>query len=684
MQKSEKILTAILILALLIINVVIVWPLFLGEYDANMASIGIAHILNAQFISRFWTIGWNPFWYGGFPNHLIYPLLAPIFLALVQKIFSFLTIAQVYRIVVALAYITIPISSFFLVRYMSKSNIAAFFAAFIFILVPSANYFLIPGFIGMAHYSPWQLSVIVDYGEGPHMIALAIVPLAIIVYWRLLRQPTLGKFILSAVLIGLIISINLFSAYALAYFLLGVFFSEFVLGQGKQKFLISLLLAPAIYGLIAFCYDYSMLLSLSKSGYIHPENIFRLPPITTLFLIIIFTLVPIIIVYEVFKEKPKLQNGLVLGIWFFIFWAIPYAFYRGLWFGSQPNRYMPELNLTAAIIVGFLISVIFNFLRNRFNRVGIYLGTVFLILVLSFFIYVSHDFIQNGYKLVTANPDISQTSEYRIAKWLGEHIDYQKGERAFLSGSPAFFLNEFVDVPQLRGDEDNAQADPWWADVVYQVNRGENGELAIGWLQTYNVKYAVIPITASTPYQDIINQERFANLNKVAEIDGFYIYEIPGEKNLIQAVNAKKLLSLYPFKNKTKAVLDMEGLKKYLAALSEPQTVKVGYSYLYRKNPDLVKIKVEAATSETGILFKSTFNSGWKAKFKMANGKWQMADIVKVGPDLMLAKDLPAGNYTLELSYHRPLVEYLGYLTTVVTIVILGVLVIIRKNEKIL
>ncbi|KPJ70950.1 hypothetical protein AMJ51_00535, partial [Microgenomates bacterium DG_75] len=361
--------------SLILVNTALVWPLFLGEYDKNVASIGVAHILNAQYISRFWNQGWNPFWYGGFVNHLIYPLLAPIVLALIQKVSLVLSMAQVYRMAVAAAYVLTPISLFFLVRYLIKRDLAGFLAALIYILAPSANYFLIPALRSSGpflHFAPWQLSVIVDYGEGPHIIALSLVPLAIIAYWRLLRSPSFYKFLLTAILMGLVVSVNLFSAYALGYFLFGVFFSEFILKKGKQKLFISLLLIPLIYGLIAFCYDASMLIALSRTGYMHPENIFRLPPITTLFFLLVFGVAPLVfILYEIFRKRPRWQNALVLGIWFFVFWGIPFAFYNGFWFGSQPNRYMPELNMAVAMIVAIALVWLYDWVKQKSDRLGL-------------------------------------------------------------------------------------------------------------------------------------------------------------------------------------------------------------------------------------------------------------------------------------------------------------------------
>ena len=688
-KAVQKLILALLVLLLIGTNLILVWPLFRGEYDQNMGSIGVAHILNARYLSRFWNQGWNPFWYGGFPNHLIYPLLAPIGLAIIQKLsFNFLSMAQVYRIVVAIAYVLTPVTLFFLVRFFTKRDLIAFLASIIYLLAPSANYFLISRFYGIGqelHFSPWQLPVIVDFGEGPHMIALSLVPLAVIFFWRFLRRPTFFRFLGSAFLISTIIAINLFSAYALAYFLLGVFISEILLGKAKQKFFLSLLLVTVVYGLIAFCYDASMITSLSRSGYIHPENKFRLPPITTLFLLLIFVLGPLSFVfYEVFKKKARFQNKIALGIWFLIFWLIPYAFYKGYWFGSQPNRYMPELNMTVAMIAAILLVKIHDFLTKRLGKLETAVSGLILILFLGGIIFISRGFIKNGWEIVSPNPDVTTTSEYKIAKWLEKNINYEKGERAFLTGSPAFFLNEFADVPQLRGDEDNAQASHWWADVVYQVNTGNNGPLAVGWLEAFNVRYIVVDFGANTPFKDFKNTEKFLSLTKTkTEIDGFKILEIPGSKEIIQTVDLGRVATLKPFSDPVKPVLDEKGLKAYLEAIKKPGEAKVSYSWSYRTKPDLVTVQVENASQNTGILFKATFDHGWKAHLRPAGtsaGKQKEVEISKIGPDLMVVKPKAIGNYTLKLSYHRPLVEYLGYVTTLITLAILGFLVIKKKN----
>lgn len=686
MKKINILLLILIPIFLFGLNAFLVFPLFQGEYDRNTGSIGIAHILNARYIARFLLYGWNPFWYGGFPNHLIYPLLAPITLALIQKILPFLSMPQVYRITVASAYCLIPVGIFFLTRYLTKKTIPGILAALIYIFAPSANYFLIPGFrsIGeVVNFAPWQLSVITDYGEGPHIIDLAIVPFAVIAYCKLLREPTFYKFLLTAALLAIVVSINLFSAYALAYFLLGIFIAEVLLGHFKQKFLISLLLVPVIYGLMAYCYDLSMLKSLAASGYIHPENVFRLPPITNIFLILIFGLAPLaFIFYEIFKNKPKIQNGLISGLWFFFFWAIPYAFYKGVWFGSQPNRYMPELNLVAAMILAIIMGKMIDFIKEKSGKWGYLTGGMILAFTLGAIFYISLGFIQNPEPLTTAHPDFKTTSEYKIAKWLGENTSYEKGERAYLTGSPGFFLNEFADVPQIRGDEDNAQSDPWWADITYQVNKGTDGELAVGWLTALNVRYLVVDHGAVTPFHDYNYPDKFSFLPVATEINGFKIYDNFEAGEIISAVDLAKINRLKPLNHKVKLVLDKEGLLNYLQAIKEPAPGEIKYDYQYRKNPDLAVVKVTKATKNLGILFKSTYDRGWQADWQQGQ-KEGRAIIGKIGPDMMLIKPEISGDYTLKITYHRPVFEYLGYLTTVITIIILLLLIIKKGNFKI-
>ena len=52
-MKKDFFATILLSGVLVLINALLIWPMFLGGYDQNMGSIGIAHILNARYVSRF-------------------------------------------------------------------------------------------------------------------------------------------------------------------------------------------------------------------------------------------------------------------------------------------------------------------------------------------------------------------------------------------------------------------------------------------------------------------------------------------------------------------------------------------------------------------------------------------------------------------------------------------------------
>lgn len=53
-----------------------IFPLFTVDFTKNWGSIESAYISDSIFISNnFPNVGWFPFWYGGLPFHLSYPLL---------------------------------------------------------------------------------------------------------------------------------------------------------------------------------------------------------------------------------------------------------------------------------------------------------------------------------------------------------------------------------------------------------------------------------------------------------------------------------------------------------------------------------------------------------------------------------------------------------------------------------
>lgn len=677
-NMKRNLLIFVFLLILVVVSIYIVWPLFQGEYDKNTASIGIAHTIYALFFKRFGWYTWNPFWYGGFPQHLVYPILGPVIFSLTSNVFQIST-AGAYRLLEGIAYVLMPVGVFFLTKRLTKNSLAPFFASLIFAFAPSANYFLIPTFLKIGqgnHFVPWQLSILLDYGEGAHFLSLPLIPLAVISYLDLLKNPSNRKLlVLTSLITALIVLLNLFSAYSLIFFFLVVFFSEAALGNVAQKVKISLFLGLTIYGLIAFGYDLTMIKAIASTGYIHPENIFHLPGPTNLALGLIILLPISLVVFEILKNKAHLQKYVLLSGWFLIFFLIPYLFYKfDYWFGSQPNRYMPELNMVSAVIGGIFIIALIDKIKSFFPaRIGFFAGLI-LSTVFIFLIYLSaRPYISSSRKFVEANKDIKQTAEFKIAKWLGENTDKKKGERVYLTGSPAFFANAFSDVLQIRGAADNGQPNPWWADVSYQLNKGEDEKLASDWLSAYGVRYIVVEgPTAITPYRDFADPQKFEKIFGVAkEIDGFRIYETQNTADMFVLVNSQELMDSSKIEN----VLDEENLKKFNEAIRKEK--EINFDYKWWEEPDKAKILVSQAEESDGIFFRTTYDSGWKAK---VDGK--RLEIKKAGPDMMLILPRKAGDYEISLSWHPPKSIYLGWGITILTLI--GCIWLVSSSRKLI
>ena len=125
-------------------------------------------------------LSWFPLWYGGIPYQNTYPPLLHWSVALVASIRGF-TPAHAYHWTTALLYCLGPVALFALVTRLSGSRWAGFTAGLLYsVLSPSA--WLI-GEIAKdlgGRFGPRRLQALVVYGEGPHVAALTLLPLAIL------------------------------------------------------------------------------------------------------------------------------------------------------------------------------------------------------------------------------------------------------------------------------------------------------------------------------------------------------------------------------------------------------------------------------------------------------------------------------------------------------------------------
>jgi len=83
--------------------------------------------------------------------------------------------------------------------------------------------------------------------------------------------------------------------------------------------------------------------------------------------------------------------------------------------------------------------------------------------------------------------DIQTTSEYKVADWFDRHMP---GERVFVPGSDAIWMNVFTDTPQISGCCDQGVSNLQSHIALYTIYTGQNAgardsEISILWLKAF-------------------------------------------------------------------------------------------------------------------------------------------------------------------------------------------------------
>lgn len=649
---------------LLVVNAALIYPLLFDGYSKFIESIEGAHLANANYLLNHWSNNWNNLWYFGFPSHLTYPPLVPALMAVLVKI-SGITMSHSYRLIIALFTWLTPVSLYLFIHQLTNRKTTAFLSALMYILLPSVAYLCIPQVLpnmNLAGAAPYQWVAFAQYGEGPHLASLFFLPLACLFFVKSFRFPDVKNYFLAGIFTALTLLTNLFGGAALLMMIVILSLGKIAIYFLNFNYKRLILLMAIAYGLTAFAYDFGFMDSILKSSYIHPENTIHLPPFLVVFLVILFGVLPVALFARhkmMGQEKSyPLFVSLVSLTLFLGAAAVYYHFNYSII--SQPNRYLPEAQIAAVLLVSIFATKLIDRVVISKNKHFNY--SVAMSIALGLILLLSYSYLSKPYYLLKAEP-MSNTYEYKIAEWLDQNIDKTTGERVYLTGTPAFWLNTWKDIPQIRGDADNAQPNPWWADISYQINKGEDAELAKAWLQIMNVKYILINYPESgTHYVDYENDDRFNNYENVTEFadGGYKLKAIPGVNlGLFSVVDSKEIQNLGTISK----VTNKDNVLGF-AKLINQKNDNLSYQIL---STDQYKVSINNLKKEQSIVFKMNYDPRWQAK----DGNGKLIKISAVGPNYILLEPSQDGNIEITLQATRTMSEYIGIIITSSTIVIL-------------
>ena len=663
----RKILTNFLAsLFIFLVNLGLVWPLFLGGYTQQMGSIESVFIAEARFLSQNWPhLSWNPTWYAGFPFYLFYTPFLQFLMVLGQAIFSFVSLASWYRILIGVFYALTPVSLYFLVSFLTKKKRVGFFAALFYSFVPTLGYLMpqMGGLAGIYDRPPWRLLTMILYGEGSHMVALCFLPLALIFFIKATRQASWVQVALASFLTGLVAMTNLIALFGFLVMLAVALLAELLEGDWWRKLCRAGMVSLFSFGLVAFWFNFSFLknsfaISTGALGESMKMPYRQLLPL-------LFLMPPFLFALAMAFRIKVLKPILIALCWVLIFFLAAFFWFNGeTMLLPQPNRYFPEMDMGVALMVAWGVYLLIEKITPPKLKL---FKSVFYLLMALLIPFFALRYINQVWDLTAPQKKIEASAEFRVASWLKNHLE---GERVYASGSTAFWLNVFTDVAQVRGGNDSL-ANPWILHAVHQINTGENapkgkeGEIALNWLRSLNVAYLVVNLPSSKgPFHDFLHPEKFTKIKGFEEevnLDGDVIYKVAlNQPALAQVVKKETFAGLQEPKN----AVDVERLKKYADYIDHPQFEQAEFVWT---GIGRARIKAKIAADE-GLGVQISGSPGWRAYLdqKQIQVKKDILGFIYLEPP-------KTGEVEIELVYHRTFDVWLGYFLTLLTLGALAV-----------
>jgi hypothetical protein len=594
MKKRWK--SAGLALTLFLGNLWLVRGLLTVEYLRHMGSIEGARIALSRWMLENWRdLSWFPLWYGGIPFENAYLPLWHALVAAVAAATGF-TPAHAYHLAIAVFYALGPVTLFLLVLRMTGSNACSTATALLYsLLSPSA--FLVPVLardMGSA-WRPRRLQDLIVYGEGPHVAALTLLPLVLILLMVAFEKRRPIWWLLAALGISSVLLTNWLGTAELIMMV-----AAWLLAYPKKPWLITAGLGAGAYAIAS-----PWIPPGAVWAFVHSEE-FRAGGYTS-------------------QPGSRLLAlaaalaGLLLLLWLFRRWRVPAPLRLAILFlyptllitmssiGSDPAlmphrlRFHLVMEMGIALVLGVGAGLAARRLPSQWKP---YAACV----LLAWCVYPAARYSAYAERLIQP-VNIAGTVEYQEAMWLQENL---AGGRVFVPGSIRFFLNAFTDVPQFAGGFDPGVVNPLWTHVNYQILSGESagsreGEIAILWLRAFGVDAVAVsgPHTREA-YRDYRNPRKFDGLLPEAWRDGDdVIYRVPRRSAGLAHVVRRGDLAARPPVNG----IDVEPVQPYVTALEDASRPLATLTWRSRHEA-VISARMEKAEI---LSVQISYHPGWKA-----------------------------------------------------------------------
>lgn len=574
--------------------------LFSMEYLRHMGSIEAAYIGISRYMLGHWhDFSWFPAWYAGIPAQNTYPPLLHWIVAMAALLRG-VSPAHAYHWITAIFYCFGPVTLFALALRLTRSPWAAFLAG-LFYSALSPSEWLMP-VIGRStgQWHPERLTDLVYDGEGPHVAALTLVPLALLLLDLALERRRIGYFISTAAAFAAVALTNWIGAAALAFGITAYFFAGLIPWKFSARDLGFVLpVAAAAYGMampwlppstIAAIHTNSQLVG---GDYTHTgAAMLRWIPATLAILLVLAFLLR------------RVPADIKFTLYFTILTALPpmAVTSASVPIVPQPERYHLEMELALALLAGSLLNAGLRRLPQR----SALLVTFAVVLALIWPLKTYRRYARNNLILPI---DIRTTSEWRTAQWLNQHWT---GGRVLLPGSTGFWLTAFSDTPEIDGGFAQGVTIPVYMMAKYEVGTGDAAglhaaEIAILWFKALGVQAVGVTGPGSTEvYKDFRNPREFEGILRPLWRDGGdVLYSVGSGSSLAHVMAPGDLVARTPING-----IDVAPLRPYVAALENPQYPRASFDWTSLHS---ARIRTDLPANSV-VSVQVSWSPGWHAQ----------------------------------------------------------------------
>ena len=632
-KSSTWLLDGLLLFAL---TAALIWPLFKTKYLASWGSIDSTFVADARFLTENWPHArWQPLWYCGTRFDYIYPPALRYGSAGLAKLFHLIP-ARGYHLYTAILYCLGMCGIYVLIRAGSGSRGAGWLGAAAVSLLSPAYLFMpdVRKDAGLVHFAPDRLNVLVRYGEGPHMSALALLPFALAAAWIGLRDSRPAALAISALCCALVVSNNFYGATALAIFFPLLVWSLWLTLGGRAIWGRAALVALLAYGLTAFWLTPSYLRITTENLRVVSQPGNRWSIAAALAAAALYGWLS----WKFARRRPERAWAVFLcGVCFFMSLNVLGNRWWDFRVAGEPSRLTPELD------VAILLPAVEG-LRRLWLRCGTRLRAAIAAGVVLCFLPAA-GYLRHAHHIIVRDGNYQGRIEYQLTRWIAEHMPEA---RSLATGSVRFWYDGWFNLPQIGGGSEQGMMNFGSYEAQWQITGEANAEVSALWMQALGGDAVIVHFKNSRElYHDYTKPEKFAGRLPVIYDNGAgdVIYRVPRRyPDRARVVESARIRGL------PKLVQNADALRPYVAAIeSGPES----RAYLTREGTDAMRIRAALKPGES-IVVQETWDPAWHA---YAGGR---ALEVRRDPVDFMEVLAPAGAQEIRLVFELPLENAIG------------------------